>query len=284
VTQPSTSVNYMRNSVKAIVNAYTGKVTLYAWDEGNPTPDPILSTWEKAFPNLIQPESSIPAALLPHLRYPTDLFNVQRSLLSRYHVTSPADFYSGSDFWKIPTDPTVSGGTTTNALGNKVAASGPNQPSNYMTMTPSGSGNGVFALSSPLVTLNKLNLAAYLSVDSQPGPDYGKFTLLELPTSQIVEAPFQIQNDIESDRRISQALSVERIGKSRVVLGNLLSFPVGNQILYIEPIYTQAAGGNGFPTLQHVVAIYGSGPTGFGNTLQDALKQAFGVTTAPTSK
>jgi uncharacterized membrane protein (UPF0182 family) len=277
VTQPSTSVNYMRNSVKAVVNAYTGKVTLYAWNPTN-TPDPVLATWEKAFPHLVQPQSAIPAALLPHLRYPTDLFNVQRYLLARYHVTNAADFYSGSDFWQIPNDPTVSGGTTTNALGKKVALSAPTLPSTYMTLSPTGSGAGTFALSSPLVTLNSRNLAAYLSVNSQPGPDYGRFTLLELPSDEIIEAPAQIQNDIESTPQISSALSVERLGASRVVVGNLLAIPLDGQMLYVEPIYTKTTGSNGFPTLRHIVAIYGNGPIGFSSTLTGALEQTFGVT------
>ena len=274
VIQSNTSVNYMRNSVKAVVNAYSGAVTLYAWDQ-TAHPDPILETWESAFPGLVQPEDDIPAALLPHLRYPTDLFNVQRNLLSRYHVSNARQFYSGSDFWGVPNDPTTAGGTATNALGKKVSTSSPPIPSDYFTMTPTAISGPSYSLSSPLVTLNKRNLAAFLSVDSTPGPNYGQFTLQELPSTAIVEAPAQIQNDIESSPRIAKALSLERTGSSRVVLGNLLTIPLDGQILYVEPIYTQAIGGNGFPILRHVAAIYGSGPVGFGSNLTDALVQAF---------
>jgi hypothetical protein len=285
VIQPSTSVNYMRNSVKAVVNAYSGAVTLYAWDQ-TPTPDPVLETWEKAFPGLVKPQADIPAALLPHLRYPTDLFNVQRTLLARYHVTNAHQFYSGSDFWNVPNDPTVSNGTTTNALGKTVSTPPPPQPSAYFTMAPTGTppapgenglssyGMPVYSLSSPLVTLNKRNLAAFLSVDSQPGPDYGHFTLLELPSTSIVDAPSQIQNDIESTPRVAKALSLERGGHSRVLVGNLISLPLDGQILYVEPIYTQSTGSSGFPTLQHVAAVYGDGSVGFGSTLDTALAQA----------
>jgi uncharacterized membrane protein (UPF0182 family) len=287
VVQPNTSINYMRNSVKAVVDAYSGAVTLYAWNQAAQR-DPILATWEKAFPGLIKPQSQIPAGLLPHLRYPTDLFNVQRTLLAHYHVTSPGQFYSGSDFWKIPNDPTVSGGTKTTATGKKVSTPAPPQPSAYFTMSPTGNQSGgavtplgydpdrpVYSLSSPLVTLSKRNLAAFLSVDSRPGPGYGHFTLLELPSSTIVDAPSQIQNNIESTPQIANALSLERTGNSKVVLGNLLSLPLAGQILYVEPIYTQSTGGSPFPILRHVAAVYGNGPVGFASTLSGALAQAF---------
>ncbi|HEX3705230.1 MAG TPA: UPF0182 family protein [Mycobacteriales bacterium] len=298
VIQPNTSVNYMRNSVKAVVNAYSGAVTLYAWNQSS-NRDPVLATWEKAFPGLVKSQDQIPAALLPHLRYPTDLFNVQRSLLARYHVTNPHQFYSGSDFWKVPNDPTVPNGTTTNALGKKVSTPAPPQPSAYFTMSATGNAPPpppslvspldsripTYSLSSPLVTLNRRNLAAFLSVDAEPGPNYGHFTLLELPSTAIVDAPSQIQNAIESTPRIATALSLERSGNSKVVLGNLLALPLAGQILYVEPIYTQSTGGSPFPILRHVAAVYGNGPVGFGSTLDEALSQAFGIapTPAPTA-
>jgi hypothetical protein len=277
VTQPSTSINYMRNSVKATVNAYTGEVTLYAWDPTS-TPDPELTTWEKAFPGLVQPQSSIPTDLLPHLRYPQDLFNVQRSLLTRYHVTSPSAFYSGSNFWNIPNDPTVAATSRLNSLGKAVKVSAPSLASTYMTMSADGDSSPDFALSTPMVTLNSRNLAAVLTVDSQPGPDYGHMTLLEMPVSgQPVESPSQIQNDIESTPRITNALTLERGGNSKVVLGNLLTIPLGGKMLYVEPVYTQATGVNNFPILRHVIAVYGNGSPAFSKTLSAALSQALGV-------
>jgi uncharacterized membrane protein (UPF0182 family) len=277
VTQPSTSINYMRNSVKATVDAYSGKVTLYAWNQASDR-DPILATWEKAFPGLVQPQSAIPPALLPHLRYPQDLFNVQRSLLTRYHVANASEFYNGDDFWKIPTDPTVGANSRINSLGKKVKGSVPTQPSVYMTMSADGASPAAFALSSPMVTLNRRNLAAFVSVDSQPGPNYGHFTLLELPPGQSVESPSQIQNDIETDTQITGTLTLARGGNSRVVLGNLLTMPLAGMMLYIEPVYTQATGSNSFPILRHVIAIYGNGAPAFKKTLPEALDQALGVT------
>jgi uncharacterized protein len=276
VTQPSTSVNYMRNSVKATVNAYSGKVTLYAWNQ-SPHPDPILSSWEKSFPGLIQSQSAIPAALLPHLRYPQDLFNVQRSLLTRYHVTNAAEFYNGDDFWTIPTDPTVAASSRINALGNAVKGIVPTLASVYMSMSADGSSPAAFSLSTPMVTLNQRILAGFLSVDSQPGPDYGKFTLLELDLGQSIQSPLQIQNAIESDTQITKTLTLARSGNSRVVLGNLLTMPLAGTMLYIEPVYYQAIGSNSFPILRHVIAIYGHGPPAFRRTLPAALHQALGV-------
>ena len=121
VAQPNTQVNYMQNSVKAVVDAYTGQVTLYEWNQQQ-HPDPLLKAWESAFPNLVKSQSSIPSALMSQLRYPTDLFNVQRTLLASYHVTQPASFYSGNDFWATPNDPTLGGPTVGSRSGAPVAA------------------------------------------------------------------------------------------------------------------------------------------------------------------
>jgi uncharacterized membrane protein (UPF0182 family) len=272
VTQPNTSVNYLRNSVKAVVDAYTGQVTLYAWNQ-DAQPDPVLQTWEDAFPGLVKDQSQIPAALLPHLRYPQDLFDVQRSLLASYHVTDPSDFYSGSAFWKVPNDPTVAATKSLNSGSG--SSSSPTMASTYMTLSATGAGSPAYSLSTPMVTLNYRDLAGFLTVNAEAGPDYGKFTLLEFPTGQSAESPAQIQNDIESDNTISKALTLQRGGNSRVVLGNLLTIPLEGKVLYVEPVYTKAQGGNSFPILRHVIAVYGNGEPAFKSTLHAALRQAF---------
>jgi uncharacterized membrane protein (UPF0182 family) len=273
VVQPNRSVNYLRNSVKAVVDAYTGRVTLYSWNQAQ-DPDPVLQTWEQAFPGLVQPESAIPADLLPHLRYPQDLFNVQRSLLTNYHVTDPADFYNGSDFWRVPNDPTVAATFNLNSHNKSGSSSSPTMPSVFMSMSPTGYGAAAYTLSTPMVTLNYRDLAGFLTVNAQPGPDYGKFTMLEFPAGQSVESPAQIQNDIESDNTISKALTLQRGGNSKVVLGNLLTIPLGGKILYVEPVYTQAQGSNSFPILRHVIAVYGNGQPAFKSTLDAAVTEA----------
>ena len=123
-------------------------------------------------------------------------------------------------------------------------------PSVYMSLAPTGEGEQAYSLSTPMVTLNYRDLAGFLSVNSTPGPDYGRFTLLEFPSGQQYESPAQIQNDIESDNVISKALTLQRGGNSRVVLGNLLTVPVAGKVLYVEPVYTQAQGSNSFPILR----------------------------------
>ncbi len=262
IAQPNTQVNYLQNSVKAVVDAYTGKVTLYAWDQKQ-HPDPLLKTWESVFPGLVQPQSSIPSALLPQLRYPTDLFNVQRSLLAKYHVTQPASFYSGNDFWKVPTDPTVARGV-----------SSPPLPSRYISMSPDGFGAQRYSLSSPMVTLNGQQLAAFVSVNAKPGPDYGKFTLLNFPSGSGGESPSQVQNDIESDTDITEALTLQRGGNSSVVLGDLEAIPVAGRMLYVEPVYTRSSGSASFPILRHVIALYANGDPSFDNSLGPAIRDA----------
>ena len=278
VTQSNTNVNYMRNSVKAVVDAYTGKVTLYEWDQEQ-QPDYVLQTWEDAFPGLVKPQSSIPSAILQHLRYPMDLFGVQRTLLTKYHITKPGDFYSGSGFWKVPTDPTVAASNvlntpTTQKPGPVGGGRSTAIPPTYMTMSTDGFGQPGYVLSTPMATLNGRDLAALVTVNAEPGPDYGKFTLLTMPPGASVEAPSQVQNDIESSTQISEALTLQRGGNSKVILGNLLAIPLGGQVLYVEPVYTQAAGGNSFPVLRHVIAVYGNGSPTFEPTLDAAVRKA----------
>jgi hypothetical protein len=263
VVQPNSQVNYMQNSVKAVVDAYTGKVTLYEWNQKQ-HPDPLLKAWESAFPGLVKPQASIPSALTSQLRYPTDLFNVQRTLLARYHVSQPAGFYSGNDFWTTPNDPTVGGSSST----------GPSLPARYISMSATGFGSPQYSLTSPMVTLNGRQLTAFVYVNARPGPDYGKFTVLSFPSAAGGESPLQVQNDIESDTNITEALTLQRGGNSRVILGGLVAIPVAGQLLYVEPVYTQSTGSASFPILRHVIALYANGNPSFENTLKAAVDQA----------
>ncbi|WP_375477697.1 UPF0182 family protein [uncultured Jatrophihabitans sp.] len=266
IAQPSTQVNYLQNSVKAVVDAYTGKVTLYQWDQTR-HPDPLLKTWESVFPGLVRPQAAIPPALLPQLRYPTDLFNVQRALLAKYHVTEAANFYSGNDFWTVPGDPTTS--------------SSASLPSRYSSMSADGFGAQRYSLSSPMVTLNGQQLAAFVSVSAEPGPDYGKFTVLEYPSASGGESPAQVQNDIESNTSITEQLTLQRGGNSKVVLGSLEAIPVGGRVLYVEPVYTQSSAGGSFPVLRHVIALYANGDPSFEDNLPAAVRDAIESATGP---
>jgi uncharacterized membrane protein (UPF0182 family) len=278
ISQPNTQVNYMQNSVKAVVDAYTGKVTLYEWDQAQ-HPDPLLKTWESVFPGLVQPQSSIPSPLLSELRYPTDLFNVQRTLLAKYHVTQPTNFYSGNDFWKVPSDPTVAAAQTINAASTAAVSTAP-LPSRYSSMSADGYGAQRYSLSTPMVTLNGQQLAAFISVDAQPGPNYGKFTVLDFPSASGGESPAQVQNDIESDTSITEALTLQRGGNSKVVLGDLEAIPVAGRMLYVEPVYTQSSGSASFPVLRHVIALYANGDPSFEDHLDKAIEVAIQSATA----
>jgi hypothetical protein len=271
-SQSNTQINYIRNSVKATVNAYTGQVNLYEWDQvpsaADPTasPDPVLKTWEKAFPGVVKPQSEMPVDLIPHLRYPEDLFNIQRTLIAHYHVSNPRSFYNGTEFWNVPYDPTLSNGESTVP-----------QPSYYLTTSPDGGTTPpVFSLTSPLVSLTRRNLTAYLSVDSQPGPDYGKFTLLTLPANAGLAGPGQVQNELDSNTTISPQLTLLSSGGSQIIKGNLLTVPVAGSMLYVEPLYVQAAGGQSFPVLRKFL-VYSDGNAAYESSLSTALNEVFGV-------
>jgi uncharacterized protein len=265
--QPTGAVNYVRNSVKAVVNAWTGAVHLYQWGP----PDPMLQAWRNAFPGVIQPSSHIPSYLRPHLRYPPDLFEVQREVLSEYHVTSPQSFYGGQNFWEVPNDPT---GVVANRLS---------QPPYYLTETLPGSRQPEFSLTTSFVPRNRANLAAVMTVDSNPTqPGYGTIRVLQLPQNAVTEGPSQVQGAFESYARASIELTQLRKGGSTVTLGNMITIPVGGGLLYIEPVYVtaNAAGATGsYPSLQRVFAFYGGHPVGYGANLAEALAQVFGAST-----
>jgi uncharacterized membrane protein (UPF0182 family) len=273
--QQNSQINYIRNSVKATVNAFTGQVTLYAWNQATDR-DPVLATWEKAFPGVVKSQSAMPPGLLQHLRYPEDLFNIQRTLIAHYHVTDPRSFYNGTEFWNVPYDPTLNNGASTVP-----------QPSYYLTMSPDGGKTAPrFSLTSPLVSLTRRNLTAYLSVDSEPGPDYGKFTLLTLPANAGLPGPGQVQNELDTNTVISPQLTLLGSGGSVVIKGNMLTVPIAGSMLYVEPLYVQASGGQTFPVLRKFLA-YSDGNEAYENTLGKALDAAFGVqgssTTTPSS-
>jgi len=166
--QSNTTVNYIRNSVKATVDAYDGTVSLYQWD----TKDPVLKTWMKAFPDSVKPKSAISKDLLDHVRYPEDIFRVQREILSSYHVKNSDAFYGGQDFWRVPTDPSTFG------------ANAGAQPPYYMTLQMPGTKTPAFSLTTPFVPRGgRENLSAFAAVNSTAGADYGKISVLQLPRS-----------------------------------------------------------------------------------------------------
>ena len=259
--QSNKAVNYIRNSVKATVDAYDGTVTLYQWD----TKDPVLKTWMKAFPNTVKAKSAISKGLLEHIRFPEDMFRVQRDILSSYHVKSAAAFYGGQDFWRVPRDPSTFG------------ANAGAQPPYYMTVQMPGAAKPTFSLTTPFVPRGgRENLSAFASVNSTAGPDYGKITVLQLPRSTNIAGPSQVASNFEAKPEVANALSLLRQGGSDVVLGNLLTLPVGNGLLYVQPVYVRATGNSSaYPLLQKVLVSFGD-VIGFDSSLKGALDQVFG--------
>ena len=259
--QGNENINYIRNSVKATVDAYSGQVKLYQWDEK----DPVLKTWSKAFPGTIQPKSKISKELLDHIRYPEDMFRVQREILSSYHVTTAAAFYGGQDFWRVPRDPSTFG------------ANAGAQPPYYLTLQMPGEAKPEFALTTPFVPRGgRENLSAFAVVNSDSGENYGKISVLQLPRSTNVAGPSQVASNFEAKPEVANSLSLLRQGGSDVVLGNLLTLPVGGGLLYVQPVYVRATSNSAaYPLLQKVLVSFGD-QIGFDDTLKGALDQVFG--------
>ena len=265
--QGNESINYIRNSVKATVDAYDGTVTLYQWD----TKDPVLKTWIKAFPGTVEAKSKISKDLMDHIRYPEDMFRVQREILSAYHVKTAAAFYGGQDFWRVPRDPSTFG------------ANASAQPPYFLTLQMPGESKPEFALTTPFVPRGgRENLSAFAVVNSDAGPNYGKITVLQLPRSTNVAGPSQVASNFEAKPEVANSLSLLRQGGSDVVLGNLLTLPVGGGLLYVQPVYVKAtANSAAYPLLQKVLVSFGD-QIGYDDTLKGALDQVFGGNSGTT--
>ncbi|SEC53162.1 hypothetical protein SAMN04489806_3144 [Paramicrobacterium humi] len=262
-------INYMRNSVKATVDAYDGSVTLYAWD----TNDPILQTWQKIFPSTLKPISAMSGDLMSHVRYPEDLFKVQRDVLQRYHVTDADKWYSDSDLWKTPADPQASEGSS--AL----------QPPYYLSMQMPGEKTPSYSLYTTFIPGGggaSSVLSGYLAANANAGSDkgtiadsYGALTLLRLPKDTTVPGPGQVQNAFNSDTAVSNLINILKQGQTEVLNGNLLTLPVGGGLLYVQPVYVKSTGETSYPLLQKVLVSFGD-KIAFEDTLDEALDQLFG--------
>ena len=256
---PGNEVNYIRNSVKATVDAYDGSVTLYGWDEE----DPVLKTWEGAFPGTIVDRDEMSDELVQHVRYPDDLFKVQREIMREYHVTDAASYYGGQDFWSVPDDPTQEGEVS--------------EPPYRQTINFPGSEEASFSLTSTFVPRGRENLAAFMAVDSDPqSDDYGQLKLLQLPRSTVIFGPGQVQNAFDADADVREVLLPLEQSNAEVTRGNLLTLPFAGGLLYVEPLYVQAGGGGAasFPLLQQVMVGFGE-EVAIGSNLQDALNNLF---------
>src|SRR4051794_13960468 len=249
-------VNYMRNSVKATVDAYDGTVKLYEFDDQ----DPLLKAWNKAFGgHLIIPKAETPADLAAHFRYPQDLFKVQRNLLTKFHVTEPRAFFSGQDFWQVPNAPDE-------------PSSNVKQPPFYLNVQLPNQPGTLFQLTAGVTPFNRENLAALVSasyVNNQP-----KLQVFELPDQTVIPGPVQVHQKMTNNAAVRQQLSLlsTNNNQAQVLYGNLISLPVQSGILYVEPVYVKTGNQDtAAPLLQKVLMSYGDGGTYV--VLADSLKQ-----------
>jgi len=272
------SGNYIRNSVKAVVDAYTGKVTLYAFDES----DPVLQTWRKAFPNLFAPKASMPAGLLPHLRYPEDLYSIQTDRYTLYHLNTADELYSRKDLWALPED--RSGEIQQQRDQGPVAPGSLAPPSNPSKMRPyylltrlPGQSQPKFTLVMPFTPNNKQNMVAYMAASSDPD-DYGQLSLFSLDPSRTIDGPTQVNSRILANTRVASELSLLNQQGSKVILGNLLIVPVKDSLLYVQPIFVQSAGTsqsasvNTIPLLEKVAVVLNT-DVGYAETLSGAISE-----------
>ncbi|AKK08119.1 UPF0182 family protein [Corynebacterium testudinoris] len=253
----SDNVGYIRNSVKATVDAYDGTVELYEFD----TEDPVLKAWQGIFPDTVKSESEITPELREHLRYPEDLFKVQRELLARYHVDDPGVFFTNDAFWSVPEDPT--------AAENSRAL---NQPPYYVVAADPETQRSSFQLITPFRGLNRQFLAAHMAVSSDP-ETYGRITVRVLPTNTQKQGPKQAQDALESSDQVARDRALWQ-DTNDLHFGNLLTLPVGGgEILYAEPIYSQRKDQeSAFPKLLRMLVSY-KGRVGYAPTIAEALSQ-----------
>ena len=217
----------------------------------------------KVYPGIIKPASAISSDLRAHFRYPEDLFKVQRELLTKYHVDNPVQFFNTEDFWKVPDDPEP------DSTGN--------QPPYYLLAQAPGQTAPTYQLTSALNALSRDNLSAYATVSSDPA-DYGLIRVLKVPGTQAVLGPGQVQNRFNSDSGVRSAVYPLTTTGSKLVYGNLLTLPVAQGLLYVEPLYVQAqssAQANTYPILQKVLVSFGN-DVAVGDTLSQALETLFG--------
>ncbi|MEU5905866.1 UPF0182 family protein [Micromonospora sp. NPDC047527] len=251
------NVNYMRNSVKATVDAYDGTVKLYEYDDT----DPVLKAWNKAFGgDLILPKADIPVELSEHLRYPADMFKVQRNLLTKFHVTNPGDFYSAQDFWQVPNVPDA-------------PDSGQKQPPYYLFTQFPGQESPRFQLTSAVTPNGRQNLAALISgsyVDGKP-----RLEVLELPDQTRISGPVQVHQQMTNNANIRQQLNLLSSNQAQVHYGNLLSLPFADGMLYVEPVYVKSNQQDAYPLLQKVLLSYGDGGSfvALADNINDGIKQ-----------
>ena len=267
--QSAGGLNYIRNSVKVVIDAYNGAVDFYVSDPD----DPIIKTYQRIFPSLFKPLAAMPADLQQHIRYPEDLFLVQAQLYRTYHMDRAEVFYNREDLWQFPRQPADSDAL----LGRDAQRMAPY----YMIMRLPGEPRAEFVLMLPMVPSQRENMIAWLAARCDP-PDYGKLVVYEFPKDKQVFGPFQIEARIQQNTDISQQISLWNQMGSRVIRGHLLVVPIENSILYVSPLYLRAATGQ-LPELKRVIAAYGDRVV-MEETLGAALAALFKDTAPPPAR
>ena len=230
-------LNYIRNSVKVVVDAYNGSVDLYLADPS----DPIAATYQRIFPGLFKAFAAMPQDLQRHIRYPEDLFLIQAHTYAAYHMEAPEVFYNREDLWQFPRQPADSGTAMMTPY--------------YMIMRLPGEQQAENILMLPMVPSQRENMIAWLAARCDP-PHYGELIVYEFPKDKLVYGPFQIEARINQNTAISQQLSLWNQLGSRVIRGNLHVIPIEHSILYVSPLYLRASTGQ-IPELKRVIAAYG---------------------------
>jgi uncharacterized protein len=265
-------VNYMRNSVKAVVDAYDGSVTYYADLE-----EPMMQAWSRAFPEIFTSIAEAPEELRSHFRYPENLFQAQAFQYANYHVEDPAGFYRKQDFWEVPSDPTEQAEVLgPNGSPSPAPASSASKllPS-YQLMRLPGDPEERFHIVIPFQPENRLNMVGWMAANSDP-EGYGELVAFTLPPGRDVDGPGLVFSRVNADEDFSEARTLLGTGGSRVLFGDLLTIPIEDSILYVLPVYVRAAGDSAVPKLELVLVVNGTTVTVAGS-LPEAIEGATGA-------
>lgn len=285
----SGSFNYVRNSVKVVIDAYTGKMTFYVMDPN----DPIIQTYEKAFPGMFTSATKMSGELRSHLRYPEDIFNVQATAYGKYHIVKAQSFYSAADAWTLSPDPgsgqpaqALATTQTVNAQGQVVSTGQLVRMSPiYQMMRIPGEAEQSFNLLNAFVPVSSgsqiQTLSGFMIAGSDPG-HYGQLKMFVTPRDSPVNGPAIVAAKIDATPSVSGQISLLNQNGSSVLLGNVLMIPVANSLLYIQPLYVESSR-NAFPELQRVIAVYGNQPAAIGNSLSAALTALFAAPVSTSS-
>ena len=257
-------VNYLRNSVKVVVDAYNGSLRYYVADPE----DPIIQAWSLAFPTMFTSMDEASPDLLAHFRYPENLFQIQAFEYTNYHVTDPNVFYGKQDFWALPIDPTIA--------GSDQARMRPY----YVLMRLPGEAEETFVLILPFTPLDRQNMVAWLAAKSDPGPEYGDIVSFEFPSGVNVDGPTQVFSRINQDARFSAERTLLGQGGSSIVFGDFLVIPLQDSLLYVQPVYVESNQPNAIPELKRIVVVNGT-KIGIGSSLRAALTDSLGEVVPP---